>query len=151
VTDVIKRPLAAWLKDKQMTPEALSHANAGLSPGVIARWQRTGEVPPQALARGLQVADALGVPPELLEFSPDRRGLSEGGYRFVLYTTGENRTGWKAVIESWRPPTDQREARMPRALASRFSDSGARAHGATRESSLDVLETELRALIRESA
>jgi hypothetical protein len=150
VTEGTRRPLAAWLKDKQMTPEALSHANAGLSPGVIARWQRTGQVPAQALSRGLQVADALGVPPELLEFSPDRRGLSEAGYRFVLYASGENRTGWKAAIESWRPPMDQRDGRTPYTLASRFNDERARALGATRESSLDALETELRELIRES-
>jgi hypothetical protein len=92
----------------------------------------------------------LGVPPELLEFSPDRRGLSEGGYRFVLYASGENRTGWKAAIESWRPPVDQRDERTPHMLTNRFNDTSARAHGATRESSLDALETELRGLIRES-
>jgi hypothetical protein len=148
VTGGKRRPLAEWLKEKQMTPDALSQANAGLSPGVIARWQRTGEVPPQAMARGLQVADALGVPPELLELSPDRRGLSEGGYRFVLFSSGTNRSGWNASIEAWGCPTDPQEGRMPRALEGRLNDAAVRARGTTLESSLDALETELREMIR---
>jgi len=146
MTDGKRRPLAEWLNEKQMTPDALSQADAGLSPGVIARWQRTGQVPPQALTRGLQIADALGVPPELLVLSPDRRGLSESGYRFMLYASGTDRTGWNASIESWG--TDQRDGGTPRPLARRFDDQGTWAGGATRESSLDALESELREMIR---
>jgi hypothetical protein len=93
--------------------------------------------------RCLQVADALGVAPELLDCGTYRRGMSEGKYRLVLVATGHERSGWEAMIEAWGWTND--EGRIPPdALTARFNTT-LRTKGATAEEALDAVENELRA------
>jgi hypothetical protein len=142
-----RRTPKEWRADPQRTPDDRWRARAGIDPDAITRGERPRAMPANAESRALQVADALGVPPELLDLGPTRRGFSEAGYRFVLFTQGSDDRGWDARIESWGWPKS-RTGTTPGVLAQRFNDAGARTHGPTAAASLAALETELRELIR---
>jgi hypothetical protein len=136
-----------WREGTRRIRDDRQRGRAGIDPDVITRGERSGAMPVDAESRTLQVADALGVPPELLDLGPSRRGFSEAGYRFVLFTQGSDGRGWDARIESWGWPKS-RTGTIPRVLALRFNDAGARTRGPTAAASLAALETELRELIR---
>jgi hypothetical protein len=150
VAQPIKRTFKEWLDAKTMTPDQVMRNRAGVSAEVLTRWAKTNEVPLEVTGGGrcLQVARALGVPPEQLDCGPNRRGMSEAGYELVLYAYGHG-DDWKAYIESWGPPKN-RVGLTPTSLAHRFNapSPGNRVPGPTRKGALDALETELRALIR---
>jgi hypothetical protein len=142
-----RRTPKEWREGTQRTPDDRWLTQAGIDPDVITRRERPGTMPADTESRTLQVADALGVPPEFLDLGPTRRGFSEAGYRFVLVTQGSHGPGWYARIESWRWPKS-RTGTTPSALAQRFNDTRARTQGPTAAASLAALETELRELIR---
>jgi hypothetical protein len=149
VTDGKRRTLGEWLAEKQMTAEGLVNAGAGVSEDVILRWVKTCKMPPkvEASGRSLTIADALGVPPELLDVGPRYRGMTEAGYRFFLRTRGSDDHGWEAQIDAWGPPKDEPGGSTPRPIAER-ANSSSRTSGPTLEVSLDALEQELREVIR---
>jgi hypothetical protein len=142
-----RRTPQEWREGTQRTPDDRWRTRMGIDPDVIMRGERPKAMPADTESRALQVADALGVPPEVLDLGPTRRGFSEAGYRFVLVTQGSHDRGWDARIESWRWPKSQ-TGTTPSVLAQRFNDAGARTHGSTAAASLAALETELRELIR---
>ena len=149
MTDGKRRTLGQWLAERKMTPEQLVNAGAGVSADVIRRWVKTAKMPPkvEVSSRSLTIADALGVPPELLDVGPRYRGMTEAGYRFFLRTRGSDDHGWEAQIDAWGPPKDAPGGSTPRPIAER-ANSGSRTSGPTLEGSLDALEQELRDLIR---
>ena len=150
MTDGKKRTLKEWLEEKKMTPEQLMRANAGVSTESLARWAKTGKVPLEVTGPGrcLQVADALDVPPEQLDCGPPRRGMSEAGYRIVLYTHQTVNHDWEAYLESWGPPKSRPAHTVsPRPVGQGLNDRR-RVKGPTAEASLDALEDQLRELIR---
>jgi hypothetical protein len=147
-----RRTFKEWLDAKKLTPDQVMRARAGVSTDALTQWARTGEVPLEVTGGGrcLQVARALGVPPEQLDCGPSRRGMSEGGYELMLYAHDSSERGWEAYIESWGWPKD-REGVTPTPLAHRFNRGIGpenRVKGPTREAALDALEDELRELIR---
>jgi hypothetical protein len=148
VTDGKRRTLAEWLKEKNMSPEQLMRAGVGVGSDVIQKWVRTGKMPLEVEANGrsLSIADALGVPPELLDVGPNYRGFSVAGHRFFIKTRGRDDLGWEAQIDAWGPPKDAPQESTPQAVSHRIY-SPERVKGPTAEESLDALEQELRDLI----
>jgi hypothetical protein len=148
MTDGKRRTLAEWLAEKQMNPNKLMRAGAGVSLDGIRHWVRTGKMPLEVEAnhRSLAIADALGVPPELLDAGPTYRGFTEAGHRFFITTQGRDDRGWEASIDAWGPPKDVPEGAFPAVSHRVISDE--RVTGPTAEASLDALEQELRDLIR---
>jgi hypothetical protein len=137
-----RRTLKAWRAEKKLTPEALWRAGAGISPDVIRRWEQSGEPPAEARGHGIAVAQALGVPVDLLDFGASRRGFTEAGYQFVLAARGRDATGWEAIVEDWKGPDPWSSAVAMRA------NIGPRSNGPVKAAALDALEAELRELIR---
>jgi hypothetical protein len=146
-----RRPLWAWREDKQLTPEHVAQAVDGMSPQVIRQWEAVGEPPPEALPHLIAVARALAIPLERLDLGPNRRGLQEGEYTFILFARGHDNRQWQARwharIGAWGAPTT---AVTPQAIAERVT-SGVPAKGPTVEAALNALEAELRALVRAAA
>jgi hypothetical protein len=150
MSDGKKRTLKEWLDEKKMTPEQLMRAGAGVGSDVLTRWAKTGQDPLEVTgpARCLSVADALDVPPEHLDCGPERRGMSEAGYRIVLYTHQTANHDWETYLESWGPPKNwPAHTVSPHPVREGLNDRR-RVKGPTAEASLDVLENQLRELIR---
>ena len=143
MTDGTRRTLPDWLKEKNMRPNQLMRAGAGVSTGVIRRWVQTGTMPLEVEAnhRSLPIALALGVPPELLDVGPNYRGMTEAGHRFYLRTRGTDDRGWEAQIDGWKGPDDVPEGSTRIPLWERVK-------GPTAEASLDAFDQGLRDLIR---
>ena len=137
----MRRTLTALRQEKHLTVEGLWHAGAGFSPLGIKRWETTGEPPAEARGRCIEVARALDVPLDHLDLGVFRRGFSEAGANFVLYTRAGDDRGWSAGVESWEATdawTSSIAAYVPIA----------RVTALTAKTALDALEAELRELIR---
>jgi hypothetical protein len=139
-----RRTLKEWRETKQLTPEDLWRAGSGIPPAVIEQWEAEGEPPQEALPNLIALARALDVSLEQLDLGPNRRGFSEAGYDFVLFSRGRDDRHWWARIGAWGWPND---GETPRAIADRVA-SAAKAMGPTATTALDALEAELRELIR---
>lgn len=140
-----RRTLQQWREARQLTPEDLARAGAGISPEVIQEWEADGEPPTAAMPSLISVARALGVPLDQLDLGPIRRGFDAGGYSFVLYArsrNGRNHQEWRARIGLWGWP----DGGPSPAIADRVSTKVTSA-GPSAEAALDALEAELRELI----
>ena len=137
----MRRTLTALRQEKHLTVEGLWRAGAGVSPLGIKLWETTGEPPPEARGRCIEVARALEVPLDHLDLGVFRRGFSEAGAHFVLYTRVRDGRGWSAWVESW-------EATDAWASSIAAYVPVARVTALTAKTALDALETELRELIR---
>jgi hypothetical protein len=141
-----RRALHAWREARQLTPEQLAQAGAGISAELIRQWETSGEPPADALPHLITLARVLEVPLDQLDLGPNRRGFSEGGYSFVLFARGRDDRRWRARIGAWGWPAG---STPPEAITNR-AISGVHAGGPTVEDALDALEAELRALVRET-
>jgi transcriptional regulator with XRE-family HTH domain len=139
-----RRTLAAWREERQLTPEQLAESGSGISAEQIREWETAGIPPVEALPHLISVARALNAPLDQLDLGPNRRGIIEGGYSFVLFARGRDGRPWRARIGSWGWPAGHAP---PKAIAERVS-AGDRASGSTMEAALDALEEELRMLVR---
>lgn len=144
MTDSGRRTLRAWREAKQLTPEALTQAGAGISPEVIQQWEEAGEPPAEAMPSLIMVARALDVPLEQLDLGANRRGFDVGGYTFVLFARGREERPWRARIGAWGWPANGE----PLATIAERATSGVAATGASAEVALDALEAELRDLVQ---
>jgi hypothetical protein len=147
MSDTPRQTLRAWREAKQLTPEALAQAGAGIGPEIIQQWEEAGEPPAEAMPSLITVARALDVPLEQLDLGPNRRGFDLGGYTFVLFARGREERPWRARIGAWGWPADSQPAD---AIAERAT-SGVAATGNSAEAALDALEAELRELVRATA
>jgi hypothetical protein len=139
-----RRSLQAWREEKQLTPEELEQAGAGISADLIRQWEAEGEPPAAALPHLISVARALEAPLEEFDLGPTRRGWSEAGYSFVIFARGQDDRRWRARVGSWGWPAG---ATPDEVIAERVT-SGTRAVRPTSDAALGALETELRALVR---
>jgi hypothetical protein len=132
----------------RLTSHDVMRTRAGGSATVLDPWAKRGTLSREVAGAGrcLDVADALGLAPELRDGRSFRRGMSEGTYRLVLHTHGTERTGWGAYIESWGWSQDH--GRVPPTKVLHRFNSSKRVKGATAAASLAALEAELRALMR---
>jgi hypothetical protein len=143
MSDTPRRTLQAWREAKQLTPEALTQAGAGITPEIIQQWEEAGEPPAEAMPSLITVARALEVPLEQLDLGSTRRGFDIDGYTFVLFARGREERPWRARIGAWGwPASGARESITTRAT------SGVAASGPSAEAALDALEAELRELVR---
>jgi hypothetical protein len=142
-----RRALQVWREEKHLSPEQLAQAGAGITAELIQQWEADGEPPGEALPHLITVARTLNIPLEQLDLGRNRRGFTEAGYSFVIFTRGRDDRRWRARVGAWGWPAGT----TPSEEIAERAASGARAIRSTSEAALNALETELRALVRRSA
>jgi len=147
MADGKRRTLKDWREARNLTLEAAARA-ARANPTDLKKWERDGYPNQQGEpGRAIHLADAYNTPLEMIDYGPNIWAFTEAGCQFVIATGGRDDRGWESFVAEWRSP-ERGTKQAPEGVSGRAS-TGMRTKGLTSKDSLDILEEEIRPLIRQ--